>query len=116
MSRKRSKQLEKALRQFAGIAYERELATATHALQSEFVRWERKEIDVFELNDKIHEFHHGISRTLYGRYVGMDAAFGVASALHLGILNREEVGEAVFLSVEGMVLSLASMAKNDGEA
>jgi len=109
MSQTMSKKLKKALRQFAGVAHERELATATHALQSEFSRWERKEIDVFELSEKIHEFHQEISRALYGRYVGMGAAFGVASALRHGILSREEVGEDVFLSVEGIVLSLVFM-------
>ena len=109
MSRNMSKKLEKTLRQFAGAAYERELSSATRALQEQFVRWENKEIDIFELNEKIHEFHNGISRTLYSRYVGMDAAFGVASALNRGILSREEVGEDVFLSVEGVVLSLSSV-------
>lgn len=64
---------------------------------------------MFELNEKIHEFHHGISRVLYGRYVGMGAAFGVASALHRGILSREEVGEEVFLFVEETILSLTSI-------
>lgn len=108
MSRKISKRLEKTLRHFAGIAYERELSTASRALHEEFLRWENKEIDVFELSEKIHEFHHGVSRALYGRYTGMDAAFGVASALHRRILSREEVGEEIFLSVEGIVMSLSS--------
>jgi len=107
--RKMSKKLEKMLRQFAEVAYERELSIATRALQEQFVRWENKEIDIFELNEKIHEFHNGISRKLYSQYVGMDAAFRVASALHHGILSREEVGEDVFLSVEGIVLSLSSL-------
>ena len=73
------------------------------------MRWENKEIDIFELSERIHVFHNGISRKLHSRYVGMDAAFGVASALHHGILSREEVGEGVFLSVEGIVLSLSSL-------
>ena len=111
MSRKMSKRLEKALRQFAGISYERELSVATRALQDEFSRWENKEIDVFKLNEKIHEFHHGISRALYRRYVGVDAAFVVASGLHRGILSREEVGEDVFLSVEGIAMSLSILAQ-----
>ena len=109
MSRKMSRKLEKTLRQFAGVAYERELSIATRALQEQFMRWENKEIDIFELNEKIHEFHNGISRKLHSRYVGMDAAFGVASGLHHGILSREKVGEDVFLSVEGIVLSLSSL-------
>jgi hypothetical protein len=93
----------------AGVAYERDLSAATHVLQEEFLRWDNKEIDVFELSEKIHEFHNGISRTLYGRYVGMDAVFGVASALHRGVMSREEVGDEVFLSVKGIVMSLSSL-------
>lgn len=105
-----SKNLKKKLRQMAGIAYERELTTASEALLQEFQRWRNKEIDVFELNDRIHEFQHGISRELCNRYSGneMIIAWCVASALHRGILSREEVGEDVFLSVEGNTVALSS--------
>lgn len=111
MPNNRSKNLKKKLRQMAGIAYERELTTASEALLQEFQRWENKEIDVFELNDRIYEFHHGISRELYNRYSGneMAIAFGVASALHRGILSREEVGEDVFLSIDGNTSALSSL-------
>ncbi len=87
----------------AGIAYERELKTASEALLKDFNRWENNEIDVFELNDLIHKFHHGISRELYNRYSGNEliCTFAVSSALHRGILSREEVGEDVFVYVEG---------------
>lgn len=94
----------------AGIAYERELTTASEALLQEFQRWKNNEIDVFELNDRIHEFYHGISRELHNRYSGNGTiiAWCVASALHRGILSREEVGEDVFLSVEGNTVVLSS--------
>ena len=94
----------------AGIAYEREQATASDALLQEFQRWKNKEIDVFELNDRIHEFHHGISRELYNRYSGneMILSWCVANALHRGILSREEVGEDLFLSVEGATMASSS--------
>jgi hypothetical protein len=97
------KSLKQKLRQLAGIAYERELAIATEALQLEFLRWRRNEIDVFELNDHIHEFHKGISRELYNRYSGNELinSICVSSALHRGVLSRDEVGEEVFLAVEG---------------
>ncbi len=94
----------------AGIAYERELTIASKGLLQEFQRWKNKEINVFELNDRIHEFHHGISRELYNRYTGNEMAdtIGVASALRRGILSREEVGEDVFLSVDGITMALSS--------
>ena len=110
MTTKRSKSLRQKLRQMAGIAYERELATASEALREQFLRWKNKEIDVFELNDRIHEFHHGISRELYNRYTGNEMADSicVASALHRGILSREEIGEDVFLSVEDITMALSA--------
>ena len=104
MSQNLTKKQQAQLRRLAGIAYERELSAATQALLEEFHCWEKNEIDVFQLSDKIHEFHHGISHMLYGRYRDMDVAFGVASALHRGILKREEVGDDVYSSVEGLVL------------
>jgi hypothetical protein len=110
VTRKHSKKQQQYLRQLAGLAYERELSTASNALLQEFIRWEKKEIDVFQLNEKIHEFHHGVSRALYGRYTEMDTEFGVASALHRGVLSREEVGDEVFLSVEGIIMSLSALS------
>jgi hypothetical protein len=97
------KSLKQKLRQLAGIAYERELAIATEALHIEFLRWKSNEIDVFELKDRIHEYHSGISRELYNRYSGNDLVdtICVSSALHRGVLSRDEVGEDVFLAVEG---------------
>ncbi|MGB8410945.1 MAG: hypothetical protein WCE58_13680 [Gallionella sp.] len=97
------KSLKQKFRQLAGIAYERELAIATEALHIEFQRWKNDEIDVFELNDRIHGFHNGISRELYSRYSGNELmnSICVSSALHKGVLSRDEVGEEVFLAVEG---------------
>ena len=101
MTKKPSKHLAQKLRQMAGIAYERELTSASEALLHEFQRWKNGEIDVFELNTRIHEFHNGISRALYIRYSGGDNTFVIASALHRGILTPEKVGEDVFNLVEG---------------
>ncbi|KAB2910593.1 MAG: hypothetical protein F9K30_22470 [Dechloromonas sp.] len=112
MTKTVSKNVQKALRQFAGIAYERELSAAAQSLQIEFSRWGSGAIDVFELNEKIHEFHQGVSRELYSRYAVMDAAFAVASAVRRGVLTRAEIGEPVYLSVEGIVMSLDSLREH----
>ena len=104
----KQKKMQQQLRQLAGVAYEREMSAATQALLEDFHRWEKKEMDVFKMNEKIHAFHHGISRELYVRYTGMNAAFAVASALLRGILRREEVGDDVYSSVEGLVMALSS--------
>lgn len=88
---------------------------AAHALQHEFSRWTSGAIDVFALNEKIHEFHQGISRELYSRYTVMDAAFAVASSLRRGVITRAEMGEPAYLSVEGIVMSLASLQGHSNE-
>jgi hypothetical protein len=75
------------------------MAAASESLLQQFQRWKNKEIDVFELNDKIHEFHNGISRTLYNRYTCIHADLAVAIALNSDVLSREEVGEALSLEV-----------------
>jgi hypothetical protein len=97
----------KKLRALAETAYEREMNTASEELLQQFHRWKNSEIDVFELNDKIHQFHNGISRTLYNRYTGVPPELGVAIALNKKILSREEVGEDVFLSLEGIASALS---------
>jgi len=91
MALKQNKKMQRHLRELAELAYERELSAPSQALLQEFLRWEKKEMDVFELNAKIHEFHQGISRSLYAQYSGADAAIGVASALHRGIVKRDEM-------------------------
>lgn len=103
-----TKSQEKRLRELAGIAYERELAAASEALLAEFRRWDAKEIDVFQLNEKIHEFHNGISRALYGRYVGMDPGIAVAFALNNGVLKRTEIDGDLLSSMSGIVHGLSS--------
>ena len=108
MSRELTKSQKKRLRHLAEIAYERELSQASDALLAEFNRWKKKQIDVFELNEKIHEFHNGISRTLYERYVGMDPRFGVGRAIKVGVLNRREVEDDLFSLIEEMVEILRS--------
>ena len=106
MNRKRSKKELQNLRKLVAIAYERELTAAAENLLQQFQSWKNSEIDVFELGGRIHEFHNGISRTLYNHDSVIDPAFGVALALSRDILSREEVGEEVFLSVEGIVTTL----------
>jgi hypothetical protein len=56
------------LRELAGVAYSRELGTELSNVEKEFGRWRSGEIDPFELSDRIHRFHDGVSRDLYIAY------------------------------------------------
>ena len=49
----------------AGKAYERLLNKALRELDINFTEWRTGEIDPWELSDRIHKFHDGISRRLY---------------------------------------------------
>ena len=76
-----TKKQKAELRRLAGLAHERELSEALTNLESEFGRWRIGEISVFELNDRIHEFHHGLSRDLYKLYDPRDAEIVVPGAI-----------------------------------
>ncbi len=61
MNESRFTKLErKELRKVAGLAYEREFATALELLEENFRQWRGNKITVFELSDFIHQFHNGI--------------------------------------------------------
>src|SRR3989304_4919105 len=108
MASELTKKQKKRLRQLAGTAYERELSEASKNLLTEFLRWQENEIDVFELNEKIHQFHNGDSRRLYTKYVGMDPRSSVAQALKEGILDRSEVEDDIYSLVSNLIEVLSS--------
>ena len=75
---KLSKKQRRRLRQLAAKCHERELDNAMTELYEEFQKWGGDRISVFELNDKVHEFHDGVSRELYKRYVMINSEISVA--------------------------------------
>lgn len=90
-----SKAARKAIRDAAGLAYQRELCAALEDLGSQFAKWESGEINAFELSDLIHEFHQGISRELFKRYDGTSVPdFAVAGAVLRGSIKESEIPEA----------------------
>ena len=60
-----NKKLRKEIRSLAGKAYERLLNKALRELDVDFTKWRAGKIDPWELSDRIHKFHDGISRRLY---------------------------------------------------
>lgn len=79
------------IRDWAAIAHDRELNKALGKLRAEFDRWERGQIDPFELSDQIHRFHQGPARDLWVRYTTNPLDPQVAYAVVSGILSKEEV-------------------------
>lgn len=86
-----SKRLKRLVREWAGIAHERELSTALVELNAQFDRWERGEITAWDLNDLIHRFHDGVSREIWKIYATNRLEPAVAFAVAKGILRRDEV-------------------------
>ena len=83
------------LRELAGTAWEAELEAELEELFEAFLKWADDGMDAFDLSERIHQFHNGISRELYGRYTTLDPEITVPRAVALGILGEGELGEAL---------------------
>src|SRR5215207_4472333 len=88
------------LRELAGVAYTRELSAELAKLESDFVQWRSGEVDPFELSDRIHRFHDGISRDLYVRYRDLSPSHSVARAVVLQLLQETEVPSEILSALE----------------
>ena len=94
--------LQKAqIRELAIEAHERELSDALLALYERFQQWGGDEISAFDLQQLIHEFHDGISRTLYKRYTMGPPELAVIYAINHGVLSPDQIpaGIAVALGI-----------------
>lgn len=87
-----SKSERRRLRELVAQAYENELSKALQALFDEFTKWRDNGLGPVELNEKIHEFHNGISRELYKLYLLNDPTFAVAIGLHRKAISPVGIG------------------------
>lgn len=69
------------LRELAGLAYERELGAALAELEAALRAWRAGALTAWEVSNRVHAFHQGPSRRLYGLYHGLKPADAVARAL-----------------------------------
>ena len=88
-----SKSERALLRELVGEAWDAELREVLLELYEEFGKWADDGMSSLELSDKIHEFHNGISRELYGRYTTLDSDTLVSRAIALGLLEEEVLGD-----------------------
>jgi hypothetical protein len=96
------------LRSLAEEAWNEELSSALLELYEEFGKWGGDGISAFELSDKIHEFHDGISRELYKRY-SLDPQVAVSRAVALGIVDEEALGQPLAGKLSRMIDSFRKM-------
>lgn len=92
---------KRKLRELAGVAYARELGAELSKLETEFTKWRSGSIDPFELSDRIHRFHGGVSRDLYSLYSRLPPSHSVARALALQVLQESEVPSEILEALEG---------------
>lgn len=83
------------LRELATEAWNAELHHALMNLYEEFGKWKDDAMSSLELSDKIHEFHNGMARELYGRYTTLHADILVSRAIALGLLGEDSLGESL---------------------
>lgn len=98
-----TKTSRRKLRELAGVAYTHELSAELAKLESDFVQWRSGEIDAFELSDRIHRFHDGISRHLYVLYRDLPPSRSVARAVVLQLLQETEVPAKILSALESAI-------------
>ena len=91
------------LRELAGAAWEAELRDALEKLFEDFLKWADNGMDAFELSERIHAFHNGVSRELYGRYTALHPEITVPRAVALGILGEGELSEGLLQKLSAQI-------------
>ena len=94
MRRDVTKSERKKIRQLAGIVWERELRHEIQKIANAICKMDAAELSPFDVNDRIHKFHTGISRELYNRYSGSDPWFAVCRARLDGVLTDGDLADA----------------------
>lgn len=109
MNRNLAKAQRRRLRELGGIAYERDLSNELAKVESAFRAWRAGELDPFELSETIHRFHQGPARALFTRYDDSNVECAVASAIHRGVLSREEAGADIVEMFDSRLACLREM-------
>jgi hypothetical protein len=97
------KSTKRLVREWAGVAHDRDLRKALGELRVQFERWERGEIRSFDLNEFVHQFHDRTSREIWKRYATNHLEPAVASAVAAGILRKEELPSELLQHIAGLI-------------
>ena len=95
------KHIKKQIRDWCGVAYERELSAELEKLHGDFHDWNAGKLHCFDLTERIHEFHQNGARDLYKMYV-MDGSDGslISAAIDRGVLKEDELPPALLEFLE----------------
>lgn len=97
------KRIKRQIREWAVIAHDRDLRKALSELRAQFERWDRGEIDSFELNERVHRFHQDTAREIWKRYATTHLEPAVASAVAAGVLRKEELPSELLDYMAGLI-------------
>jgi hypothetical protein len=85
------KSAKRSLRELAWMAYEQEMRSALRQLGESFDAWRAGQIDIWELDQRIHKYHNGPARELYNQYNESRVDMLVAYAIVRGIIRQDRV-------------------------
>lgn len=100
------KSIRAQFRALIALAHERDQAAALEALAQHFDAWRAGRLDPFELNQLIHEYHHGPSREIWKRYDDPDPEACLAHAIVRGVIRGDEVSPELMGIVGQLVESI----------
>ena len=105
-----TKKQKKLLHALAEKAYEIDLGRCIDKLFEKYQKWKEGQITVWDLNEKIHEYHNEIARDLYKSYTIDDPIFPVAFGIKSGAIDISEVDQSCLPDIERI---LEYFKKND---
>ncbi len=97
------KRLKRLVREWAGVAHDRELSRALLDLRGHFDRWQRGEIGPSDLNDMIHQYHQGTARDIWKHYSTNYLEPAVGFCVATGVVQREELPPELLEHVAGWI-------------
>jgi hypothetical protein len=97
------RRIKRQVREWAGIAHDRDLHKALGERRAQFDRWERGEIDSVALNECVHRYHQDMSREIWKRYATAHLEPAVASAVAAGVLRKEELPSELLRHIDGLI-------------
>ena len=110
-----TKKQKKELRALQTLAWERELEQELTNLEEQFRRWRSGTIGVFDLSDRIHQFHDHEARDLYKYYSYRNNFFAVPDAIAKGIISESEVSRQLLEAISSDIQHLRESRNNQSQ-
>ena len=104
-----TKKQRREIRELIPTVHERDLGNNIAELDKDFEKWRNKEIDAFDLNEKIHQFHQGPSRNLFIEYNSRHHQdHMIARGLMNGLVEESEISTELKLALKPVIELLGS--------